>query len=258
MQQEPEFQGRPGSYRVPKTAELIANEIRRRVATGQLQEGTALPPEAELMSQFGVSRPTLREAFRILESESLIVIRRGAHGGARIRLPTPEVASRSFGMLLQLRATTLADFWEARLLIEPPLAARLALRRTQADLKALKASLEEHTGCMDDPTRFAATSNHFHHLVVELAGNQTMALLVGMLDEITSDQSRRAVVDQAGKVDQEALNRTATRSHRKLYDLIEAGDAVAADALWRKHIESVGKATLPNLDGGATVLDLYK
>ena len=65
------------SIQAPKTAELIAARIRRGIACGQLADGDALPSELQLMDDFGVSRPILREAFRILESESLIEVRRG-------------------------------------------------------------------------------------------------------------------------------------------------------------------------------------
>ena len=68
--------------KVPKTAELVATQLRNQIVRGDLREGDALPPEAALMAQFGVSRPTLREAFRVLESEALISVRRGARGGA--------------------------------------------------------------------------------------------------------------------------------------------------------------------------------
>src|SRR4051794_8165047 len=70
----------PFNVRVPKTAELVARRIRRQIVTGELKEGDALPPESQLMADFTISRPTLREAFRILESEALITVRRGARG----------------------------------------------------------------------------------------------------------------------------------------------------------------------------------
>src|ERR1700735_5100159 len=88
------------TIRAPKTAELIAAQLRRQIVSGELEEGLSLPSEAELMGQFHVSRPTLREAFRILEAESLIVIRRGARG-ARTTAPQGEVAARSRGVLLR-------------------------------------------------------------------------------------------------------------------------------------------------------------
>src|SRR5256885_7189092 len=73
------------SVRVPKAAELVAGHVRSQIVRGELSEGDALPPESALMEQFDISRPTLREAFRILESEGLITVRRGARGGARVQ-----------------------------------------------------------------------------------------------------------------------------------------------------------------------------
>jgi GntR family transcriptional repressor for pyruvate dehydrogenase complex len=67
--------------RAPKTGELIATHLRRQIVRGELLPGETLPAESQLMEQYGVSRPTLREAFRILESETLISVRRGSRGG---------------------------------------------------------------------------------------------------------------------------------------------------------------------------------
>ncbi|WP_338010625.1 FadR/GntR family transcriptional regulator [Gordonia sp. KTR9] len=80
--------------RVPKAGELVAAQLRRQVVTGELKAGDPLPSETTLMERFGVSRPTLREAFRILESESIIVVLRGARGGARVLAPNESVAAR--------------------------------------------------------------------------------------------------------------------------------------------------------------------
>ena len=60
--------GQREELRVPKTAEIVADRIRKRIISGDLDEGSSLPPEGQLLEQFGVSRPTLREAFRILEA----------------------------------------------------------------------------------------------------------------------------------------------------------------------------------------------
>src|SRR5208283_6127923 len=112
--------GRPFGQRirVPKTAELVAAELRRKIVRGELAEGDALPSEATLMAEFAVSRPTLREAFRVLESESLITIRRGAHGGARVKGPDSRMAARYAGLILEYRETTLRDVFDARSVIE--------------------------------------------------------------------------------------------------------------------------------------------
>src|SRR5690349_336305 len=105
--------------RSPKTAELVAGTLRRMVVDGQLKEGDFLPNEAELMVHFGVSRPTLREAVRVLESERLVEVRRGSRTGARVRVPGPEIVARPAGLLLELSGATIADVMTARSGIEP-------------------------------------------------------------------------------------------------------------------------------------------
>ena len=82
-----------GHFRVPKAAEIIADQLRSQVIRGDLKAGEMLPSEAELCESFGVSRPTLREAIRILESRFLIHVSRGVKGGARIVAPTERSAS---------------------------------------------------------------------------------------------------------------------------------------------------------------------
>ena len=84
-------------YRVrpQKMADMVAGRIRQMIARGELTDGEWLATEPELMEQFGVSRPTLREAFRLLESDSLVTIRRGPPGGARVTVPGPEAAAAS-------------------------------------------------------------------------------------------------------------------------------------------------------------------
>ena len=80
--------GRIGQLvRAPKTSELIAAQLRRQIVRGTVKPGEKLPPESQLMEQFGVSRPTIREAFRILETERLIVVRPGSRGGAQVVAP---------------------------------------------------------------------------------------------------------------------------------------------------------------------------
>src|ERR1700744_2696952 len=95
--------------RVPKAAELLAARIRGQIIRRELKEGDALPAESELMERFGVSRPTLREAIRVLEMESLLRMRRGSRGGALVTAPDPPVAARAVVGLLPLRGGGFPD-----------------------------------------------------------------------------------------------------------------------------------------------------
>jgi DNA-binding FadR family transcriptional regulator len=72
---------------VPKAAELVAEALRGRVLRRELVPGDRLPSESVLMGQYGVSRPTLREALRLLEAQELLEVRRGARGGGVVRVP---------------------------------------------------------------------------------------------------------------------------------------------------------------------------
>ena len=110
--------------RSPKTAELVAGTLRRMVVDGQLKEGDFLPNEAELMAHFGVSRPTLREAVRVLESERLVEVRRGSRTGARVRVPARRSSRARPGCCSNCPAPRSPTSWWRASGIEP-MAARL-------------------------------------------------------------------------------------------------------------------------------------
>src|SRR5580693_3536059 len=136
--------GRIGQLvRAPKTSELVAAQLRRQIVRGTVQPGQKLPPETQLMEQFGVSRPPIREAFRILETERLIVVRPGSRGGARVIAPDLTVAARYVGLLLQLQGATIDDVYEARKIAEPACASMLARCRTEQDIADLAAVVAE-------------------------------------------------------------------------------------------------------------------
>ncbi|MCK9927490.1 GntR family transcriptional regulator, partial [Frankia sp. Mgl5] len=216
--------------RVPKTAELVAAQLRRQIVRGELVEGDALPPEAVLMEQFGVSRPTLREAFRVLESEALISVRRGAHGGARVHTPDGQVAARYAGLVLEHRHTTLADVHTAHTLLEPAAVRLLATHHTDTTLTTLHTALTH-----PDPT-------HFHHQLLEHAGNQTLTMIAGML---------RHILDTHAPLPHPTHTTPHNHhDHTHLLDLIARHDTNAAEAHWRTHI-----ATTPS-QPPSTVIDL--
>ena len=141
--------------RSPKTAELVAGTLRRMVVEGQLRDGDFLPNEAELMSHFGVSRPTLREAVRVLESERLVEVRRGSRTGARVRVPGPEIVARPAGLLLELSGATIADVMVARAGIEP-----MAVRLLAESASSMRCSRKKfrRAGSPADSPRQPATS----------------------------------------------------------------------------------------------------
>ena len=126
--------------RALKTGEIVANQIRKAILSGELKAGDKLPSEAQLMARFETSRPTIREALRILEFQSLIIIIRGAKGGAQVKKVDPQVLTQATALLLQARGATLGDVYQARALIEPPAARLAAETRSEAAAVALQAA----------------------------------------------------------------------------------------------------------------------
>ena len=243
--------------RVPKASELVAGELRRRIVRGEIAEGSSLAPEAELMQHFGVSRPTLREAFRILESERLISVARGARGGARVHLPDISVGANYAGLLLQVRGTTLGDVYEARKVIEPPMANLCATRRTAAQLRALELCVDRENEAIDaDPEGVPYFAAQFHQLVVDGSGNTTMAVLAGMLASIFEKHLAVEMGAKRSLEERKADNRKAVRGHRKLISLIAAKDGPGAEEFWKRHMDVAGQMLLRDY-GKTTVLDLF-
>lgn len=93
----------PSPVHVPKAAVLVADALRDRILRRELVPGDRLPSEPLLMSQYGVSRPTLREALRLLEAAELLEVRRGARGGGVIRTPSAAPALEALTSWLLLR-----------------------------------------------------------------------------------------------------------------------------------------------------------
>ncbi|MCU1365002.1 MAG: GntR domain protein [Ilumatobacteraceae bacterium] len=243
------------AFRVPKTAELVAHRLRRQIISGELSEGDVLPSEAALTEQFGISRPTLREAFRVLEAEQLISVRRGAHGGAHVHAPNPDVAARYAGLVLEHQGISLADVYAARVMLESPCAAQLARRRTADDLAQLWHSVEDGEAFAGDRHRLIRHHTEFHALVVRLAGNHTVVLLSSMLRHIIDTANvRRVEHDARGPATDHAFEHGG-RAHRRLVTYIDERDDVRAGALWAKHLAEANDFLL-DLPTATTILDL--
>ena len=249
--------------RAPKTAELIASYIRGQIVRGDLKTGDSLPSETVLMEMLGVSRPTLREAFRILEAESLISVRRGARGGARVVSPDISVAARYVGLLLQVSGTTIADVYEARALVEPAAAGLLAARRSAQDLDDLNACVDHLVGLVESDEHFknadawSCAAQRFHDLILERAGNRTLAVQAGVLREVVAMHLSTVVMRIFDRPDTQEQFRKLVRSYRKLVLLVDARDAEGAERHWRTHMEVVGRRLLRDDPGSQTVVDLF-
>lgn len=247
--------------RIPKTAEVVAANIRKMIIRGEVTEGDFLQPEAQLMEHFGTSRPTIREAFRILENEQLISVTRGSRSGARVHAPKVDSVARYAGFALQAQGTMLSDIFVALLGVEPYAARLAAERRTQAHLEALNAQLDHLNRMVGDDTssgpEFRLGLVKLHQLIVETAGSNTLSMISSMLQGVVEQHLSRFVVrpPQSAAEREQGLRRTRAglKSFRKLIDLIEAKEGVEAEKHWRAHMRNANATWLMGYDDTALV-----
>jgi DNA-binding FadR family transcriptional regulator len=246
-----------GPLQMPKAAALAASRVRQRIVRGELKADDALPPESELMRQFGISRPTLREALRILEAEGLISVRRGARGGARVQAPSPGAAVDYVSLLLEYNGTSIADVLETQAVLEVGAVRALAEGTSQTVLETLDTLLEQEKAALGDVDRFNAAAGRFHSALVEFSGSQTLALMGDMLAKVIIKHG--LVVASVQPTTSSRVPAWQTKSHathRTVVDLIKVGDAERAEHLWAAHCKANRKATLADTPKN-TVLDLF-
>ncbi|MDQ4419260.1 GntR family transcriptional regulator [Sphingobium sp. DEHP117] len=241
-----------GSVRIPKTSEVLARRIRRWIINGELPKDSRLPQEAKLMEQFDVSRPTLREAIRILEWEGMIEVSRGARGGARVTSGWGDLVSRAMGIALQTRHATLAHIHEVRSLIEPPAARLAAERNSEAAADALGELMQEQWWAWSDAHAIAEIISAFHQTLLQQCGNPTLEVFGVALQGIVAKN-----IEMSGRADNRASHvlpkpKTAYRSQERLVSLIRAGDSEGAENHWRKHMA----ATQTYLLGGFSATEV--
>src|ERR1700678_53452 len=107
------------NLRFHRLAEQVADHLRNRILHGDLEDGTLLPKETELRELYPVSKPAMREAMRILETEGLVTVRRGNVGGAIIHRPATANVAYTLGMVLASKGVSTAVVADALLEVEP-------------------------------------------------------------------------------------------------------------------------------------------
>ena len=243
-----------GHYHAPRLAAVVAGELRRRILGSELADGAQLPKQEQLLAEFGVSPPTLREALRILESEGLVRVRRGKRGGSVVYRPTSATAAYAIAKVLEAGEVELPDVARALQALEP-VCLELAARRPDRHevVSRLRALHQQAAASLDDSERYRNLSHELHNEFVAASGSQTLALLAGALEALWIAHAReRAATRRAPGVPDE-IRQAHLTAHAAIIDAVERGDADAARQLSREHLcEATRHALAP---GAATAVD---
>ena len=218
---------------------MVADGLRDRILSGELDDGDMLPKQDDLLAEFRVSPPSIREALRILETEGLITVQRGNVGGAIVHRPQASKAAYMLGLVLQSRAVSLEDVMNALRHLEPACVAACAMRpdRDTALLPRLRENIDQSHANIDDADLYIGLARQFHVELVAGCGNETMSLVVGALEALWSahvDRLARRPALHGSFADREV--RLATlKDHEKIYRCIAKGDAEGAERIAREH-----------------------
>lgn len=223
---------------VPKASDVLANELRERILSGEYIEDTPLPPERELVVQTQMSRTTVREALRILEVQGLVRIKAGRAGGAFVQRPGEESMASTVALLIRGRQIRLAALLETREAIEPFCAQLAATHRTDRDLAALDAANDAIVEAEDDLAAFLQANVDWHVAVATASHNE---LLTGLMMALS--RAIYAGTENEGFVD-DVVRTTTLKAHRSVTRAIRERDPDAAVRRMTRHVHSYAKSVL--------------
>lgn len=217
--------------RPAKVSHQVAAAIVEQIVHEELRPGDRLAGEAALMERFGVSRASVREALRLLETYGAIAIRPGHRGGNVVAAIDPDSLGESLALFLRLEGATYRDLIEARLVIEPVMARLAAERRDAAQLAELRRVLEREAGGGDA----APLGQDFHYAVSGASGNPVLDLLGRSLRALYSERLHgRGIFPAEGR----GLVETV---HGEIGAAILDGDGGRAERLMADHMTDLAR-----------------
>jgi GntR family transcriptional repressor for pyruvate dehydrogenase complex len=204
------------------------------IISNGLRPGDRLPSEAELMERFQISRASLREGLRLLETYGVITIRQGQRGGPEIGSLSASDLARMLSLYLRLSGATYGDVFGARLLLEPVMCRIAAELQAPKHMKALRELLEFELTVPDDD--YILASNRFHQLLSGLSGNPVL------------DQLGRAVrvfyaehVFRGGGVPDDETVTCCREAHQRIGAAILGGEGERAQTLMAEHMSDLSR-----------------
>ena len=207
-----------------RAPDVVAASLRRRILSGELAPGDSLPPEAELISQLGASRETVRMALRLLSAEGLTTTSQG-RSGVRIRHPEPARVARLLVQLLTLTGATWGDLLAFRKMLEPAAAAHVAEHATAQQRDRIAQVAE--VGISPDGSGY----HEFHELVVQASGNPLLTTVLAAVEQAVRWAAAEQNITQYDRDE-------AARSHRAIARAISEKDPQKAQRRMRQHLEA--------------------
>jgi GntR family transcriptional repressor for pyruvate dehydrogenase complex len=216
--------------RALKTSEIVAQRVVADIVADNLQIGDKLPPEGEMVQQYGVSRESVREGLRLLEVQGLITIRRGPGGGPVVTSVDPRNLARTSTLYFHLAGANYNELFDTWLLFEPAVVRQVTETVDRATKKqALAPFLPDYSPDVERD-RFMSRSNGFHAAISTLSGNRVLTMILQSLSHIVVEHivrdldplsERQEISDDHIAIGQAMIDGRATRAERLMTEHIE-------------------------------------
>jgi len=216
-----------------RVSQQVVVEICRLIRQHVYKAGDRLPPERELAEQLQVSRPTLREALRVLEMTGIVDSRHG--GGTFIQDTFSAGVVSPLALVLEATGDIVGDLWEARIIFEPAIAARAALRSTTdavTQLEQLVANLDESIRNGDPDEITVQNDRDFHIAVARASGNQVAVRVLTLINELLLEGRRHFITSHERRV-------KAYAAHVLILQAIRDRNPIDARATMLRHLEEI-------------------
>lgn len=227
----------------------VADLIRAAILEGRLQVDERLPSEEELSRRFGISRPTVREALKVLAAQNLIRSRRGPTGGTFVNRPDLDAAGRAIAeastLLVGVGTFGVDEIVTARIETEAICCRLAAVHRSEEDLARLEAeiAIQRDEGLTDEA--FCASDVRFHRAIVTASGNGPLRLMMHAVIESFIPVTNMLIF-------REHERRRSIGSHARVVEAIAARDAERAAQVIRRHLEGMRAVLNQALDRRAS------
>lgn len=223
-----------------KACGIIYDQIRSMIVAGDLSPGDKLPSERALMSMMQRSRPTIREALRMLENAGLIQIIPG--GGAVVREPSLVSIQQPLESIMALQSISCEELFEYRFYIEEMTAAWAAQRRTEEDLSALRECIQASKKLVDDFDVFLKMDIQFRTLIARASHNRLATVMEGVIYNIVVNSIAAAFAPESWERRHE-INVNVIEDNQRIYDAIEKQDSELAREEIRRQAQFFLKKT---------------
>jgi GntR family transcriptional regulator, transcriptional repressor for pyruvate dehydrogenase complex len=220
--------------------EEIVRQVRALISDGRLKSGDRLPPERDLAEQFRVSRTSVREALRALESRGLIEIQAGE--GAFVRDISVDALVEPLALVILPHREAVGELFEARRLLEPAIAALAARRATPEELGEMERVLDEQAREVALGRTGVAQDSAFHASLANSAHNRAISRIVNALMDLLT-QSREESLQTPGRPER------SHQDHRRILEALRRRDEVAAHRAVVDHLIAVERLLMgPHAD----------